>query len=417
MANDLDQSVSNAIASGVSGPVDLITWLLRKGGLPVDKPVGGSDWMREKGLTREVKPGAGQVVGETVGSLVDPLSSLGAGAKGAILLANGLRPDLITSHAVSASKLLRGGEVPRELYNPSFGITKNKLMSFDDNTVRLIPRIGKFDPKTSPSVLTAIDSYTPRYQKGAGHRVDDALENAAVLTPNELLTPEELHQYMRELGAKRVADKLVSVYPKGGIFGETADKSSLRGLPQYGRGGYDVSVGIKPFADDAMHRQSIGKRFQSLAEYERSPYGAGRLDDGRNHRELSSDIDSFLAKYVPGIDLDNSQERLQRLLTLSKDMPSFVSTQKAKHYLNELRKTASEYGELKQYGPVQINPSNFAGATVRTEQMFSNASETAKAVVKGLRARGIPVVEHGFASEHNPQALFDIASEMQRNAK
>jgi hypothetical protein len=86
MASDLDQALSNAIASGVSAPVDLITWLLRKGGLPIDKPVGGSDWMREKGLTKDVAPGGAQVVGETVGSLVDPLSSLGAGAKGAMLV-------------------------------------------------------------------------------------------------------------------------------------------------------------------------------------------------------------------------------------------------------------------------------------------------------------------------------------------
>lgn len=87
MANDLDQSVSNAIAGGVSAPIDLIAWALRKAGVPgLEKPVGGADWMAEKGLTRPVQPGPGQVVGETIGNLVDPLSGLSAAAKTAILI-------------------------------------------------------------------------------------------------------------------------------------------------------------------------------------------------------------------------------------------------------------------------------------------------------------------------------------------
>ena len=78
MANDLDQSVSNAIAGGVSAPIDLIAWALRKAGVPgVEKPVLGSDWMREKGLTRTVQQGPGQVVGETIGNLLDLLITLG----------------------------------------------------------------------------------------------------------------------------------------------------------------------------------------------------------------------------------------------------------------------------------------------------------------------------------------------------
>lgn len=72
MAGLLDflQAASNAAASNVSGPVDGINWLLKKVGVPVsDAPVGGSQWMQNKGLTRPVQQGAAQVAGETVGLL------------------------------------------------------------------------------------------------------------------------------------------------------------------------------------------------------------------------------------------------------------------------------------------------------------------------------------------------------------
>lgn len=68
-ARDFGQAASNAVASNVSAPVDGIAWLLRKLGVNVGTPVGGSDWMAAQGLTRDVKPGAAQVLGETAGLL------------------------------------------------------------------------------------------------------------------------------------------------------------------------------------------------------------------------------------------------------------------------------------------------------------------------------------------------------------
>lgn len=113
MANDLDQSVSNAIAGGVSAPIDLIAWALRKAGVPgVEKPVLGSDWMREKGLTRPVQPGPGQVVGETIGNLLDPLSALGSASKAALVGIGSLDPLM-----VRASDLLRKGVSREAIWN------------------------------------------------------------------------------------------------------------------------------------------------------------------------------------------------------------------------------------------------------------------------------------------------------------
>lgn len=65
---DTAQSASNTIASNVSGPVDLIAAGLRGVGLPIPQnPVGGSQWMAERGLTAPVQQGVAQVIGDTIG--------------------------------------------------------------------------------------------------------------------------------------------------------------------------------------------------------------------------------------------------------------------------------------------------------------------------------------------------------------
>jgi GNAT superfamily N-acetyltransferase len=65
---DFAQSASNAVAQGVSGPVDLIAAGLRYAGLPVPRnALMSSEWMAERGLTRPVQQGAARVLGETAG--------------------------------------------------------------------------------------------------------------------------------------------------------------------------------------------------------------------------------------------------------------------------------------------------------------------------------------------------------------
>jgi hypothetical protein len=65
---DAAQGASNAFASNVSGPVDMLAWLLRKGGVPVpENAVGGSRWMAEKGLTAKPKNALAGLAGEAFG--------------------------------------------------------------------------------------------------------------------------------------------------------------------------------------------------------------------------------------------------------------------------------------------------------------------------------------------------------------
>lgn len=64
----------------------------------------------------------------------------------------------------------RGGAL--ELYSPSIGLTRSGLMQhFYGNApeqAHLIPRVGAFDPATSPTVLNNRDFYSPRYGSFAG---------------------------------------------------------------------------------------------------------------------------------------------------------------------------------------------------------------------------------------------------------
>lgn len=68
---DFLQGASNSAASTVSGPVDLINMGLLGLGLPMPRnPVGGSQWMREKGLTREPQNRTAGLLGEAAGNIL-----------------------------------------------------------------------------------------------------------------------------------------------------------------------------------------------------------------------------------------------------------------------------------------------------------------------------------------------------------
>lgn len=63
------QSASNSVAGNVAGPVDLLSLGLTKLGVNVGVPVGGTEWMKSKGLMADVPQGPARVLGETAGLL------------------------------------------------------------------------------------------------------------------------------------------------------------------------------------------------------------------------------------------------------------------------------------------------------------------------------------------------------------
>lgn len=76
---DALQAASNTAAEAISGPVDLINMGLLGLGLPMPRqPFGGSEWMRERGLTREVADPRARFVGETLGLLTPVVAAANA---------------------------------------------------------------------------------------------------------------------------------------------------------------------------------------------------------------------------------------------------------------------------------------------------------------------------------------------------
>ena len=68
-ARNLAQSASNTLAENVSAPVDVINWLLHQGGVNIQDPVMGANWLRQYGLTAPVEKSPSSVAGETLGLL------------------------------------------------------------------------------------------------------------------------------------------------------------------------------------------------------------------------------------------------------------------------------------------------------------------------------------------------------------
>lgn len=109
------QSASNMVAENLSVPVDAIAWALRKAGVPVEKPMLGSDWMKEKGVTPPVREGVSKMVGDTIG-LISPMGLSKAGAQAMI----------------DAGSKLKGLPVGMSIKPVDFGLPVNK-----DGTVSL----------------------------------------------------------------------------------------------------------------------------------------------------------------------------------------------------------------------------------------------------------------------------------------
>jgi len=85
LAMDFLQGASNAAASNVSGPIDLLAFALRKIGFPVpEDPVLGAKWMADRGITAQPQNKVAGMLGETAG-LVAPIA---AAAKAPEIAAN-----------------------------------------------------------------------------------------------------------------------------------------------------------------------------------------------------------------------------------------------------------------------------------------------------------------------------------------
>ena len=77
-ASDFVKSASNAVAGGVTAPIDGLAWALRKAGADVgNAPWGGSDWAKQMGLigTPKQPTSLASLLGEATGNIA-PLTLL-----------------------------------------------------------------------------------------------------------------------------------------------------------------------------------------------------------------------------------------------------------------------------------------------------------------------------------------------------
>lgn len=129
---DFLQSASNAVASNVSGPIDLIGMGLNKIGVPVGSaPVGGTEWMKQKGLMRDVEQGPARVMGETAGLLGPALASKFAPqiARGLLQGGENLAAPRRLNKEAGAIKVYRGGNefgMTADAGGPTFFSTQPK---------------------------------------------------------------------------------------------------------------------------------------------------------------------------------------------------------------------------------------------------------------------------------------------------
>jgi hypothetical protein len=176
------QSASNMVAENVSVPIDAIAWALRKAGVPVDKPMFGSDWLKEKGVTPQVEQGASKVIGDTIG-MVSPLGFTKQGAQALIEGAGKLKNIPVGNMfigetantwdevaAAQAKMLERQGKTPQEIWKETGtfkGPDGKYRQEIDDSAATLTEAAAK---SFTPGVLdTSIKPFVGNVQQSINH--------------------------------------------------------------------------------------------------------------------------------------------------------------------------------------------------------------------------------------------------------
>lgn len=379
-------------------------------------------------------------------------------------------PDIFLSHGTSAGKLRvdksKGGssepDLPQELYNISMALTRGKLSDFGGADTILVPQHGRFEPKLDQTIITATDSYSPRYGSALGYRADGGTKLDDFL--RGFVSRDEFKEALQKQANRRLADQFVPIYPAGGIHQE-GDKAVSKGLAAFRKfqeasqvpftGGSARAKVISPY-DFFQNRVAMSPHFQSLADYEMSPYGGQILGSQSGHSRLAA-AEKAAYGLLDKLVYENSFGSLDSLgsfhngkieslksLASGKLLPydrsakgrAFDSEREAFDFsklrysdgngnylpmtpeqIREVRQTAgkilqqmktapSDYGELKRFGQTKVNPDTFAGIITS-----SGADWLPKAALKrGLAFERLP---YGSSASE----AVGIANDMQRAGK
>ena len=211
---DTAQSASNTIASGLSGPVDLIAAGLRMGGLPIDNPVGGSQWLEQRGLTRPVEQGVPQVIGETLGMVGPALVAAKAPqiASGLMRIGeNAMAPRTLNAGTIGKQRgalAWHGKETKNNLDADYLQDLISSQRYIDRDIVAKKIKEGDFDVRVTPHF--EVDGEQVRAIQDGHHALEAAIRSGN--RPNFIENTAQENDRISLLNAGKVDDFLQAAY-------------------------------------------------------------------------------------------------------------------------------------------------------------------------------------------------------------
>jgi hypothetical protein len=194
------QAASNSAASNISGPVDLLSAGLRKAGVPVPfDSFGSSQWMAQRGLTREVNNPLLRLVGETAG-MTAPIA-IAAKAPQLAAIANQAAQNAYAPRMPGAASSQRGAIITGG---------SNKLTADEYNDlINLVSKIEKEAEKRGSVFVRWSPTASKDLKPGAVSRDFVSGQTHAGLSAVEVtgdMHPVDIAKALREYGFLRMQD-------------------------------------------------------------------------------------------------------------------------------------------------------------------------------------------------------------------
>lgn len=412
-----------------------------------EKTAWGSDWLAEKtGLSDPgtsdytagrltpfgvaLARGASPQIAKMIEAATTPTGGR-LGSQRGELLPKG-NPQLMPSHQSDLGDALHKEVFPLELYSPSIGVTRDRLMqgfgglSSDGGSFYAIPRPGAFDPAMHPSTLFNRDAYTARWHDYGGRRADDWGDFLRRADPNRDPEPEILTAAMARA---RLKDRLTPQSTVEARFRE-----------------------MEPGDDTQVMAIKASPAFRSFKQYENDPRGAGTLNSpipsyAKDQRGAEA-IDAYWAPWterfpgqpLPGLAFNSNPEDFfhygKELLAKEYLSPAaeraVIEMLDPRHFGKFKRAMAtipSDYAELKLHGPIPVTPNNWAGVIFSPGERSRGEYGTANRVgglsplhrvIMSLEDRGVPTAlslnPDSDIANRKAQELFDLAVMLQQKA-
>lgn len=360
-------------------------------------------------------------------------------------------PRLMPSHETGTENLaqtLNNGTM--ELYSPSIGVKKDSLMSGFDGSglnVKLIPKVGAYDPQNSVSTMFNRDAYTPRYGDYAGkiskytEDIGEGPQEAAKLRLGDRFTASSPEKFKgAETGAHNHHDKLERIYKALGGGDDKipqaiaiADSPAFRSFEHYEN---------SPLGAKLLEKQPPSYKYAAERAKESAFQGnlSGLTDESMHEIMRAATAQNFGSPKLARTEMEGS---LRNLADESPEIEELLYNNPAEKVIDGAidagrklrqgyRRLPSEYGELKVHGPTPLTQENWAGAVMQPVPAYSGGmNATDEKVIQALMDSGISVATPYDAARQLPYGhplhpfsegqkatdpAFDIADIMQQQA-